>query len=60
MILTPPEISYLRMGTTNLRLLESAKRISEKSAKFIYLVVFNFKMMTLTWGILSLNASLYV
>ena len=58
MILTPPEISYLRMGTTNLRLLESAKRISEKSAKFIYLVLFNFKMMTHIWRILSLITSI--
>ena len=52
------EIPYVRMGTANLRLLESAKRISGKSAKFIYLVLFNFKTMTLIWRILSLINSI--
>ena len=45
----PPVISYARMGMIKLRLLKCAKTISRKSAKFIYLVLFNLEMLTHTY-----------
>ena len=53
------EIPYLAVGTANLLKHECAKMISEKSANFIKVVLYNQKMKAPTWSILSLATSIY-